>query len=431
MNFIEELEWRGLIQDYTPDLKDELEKGMLTGYIGFDPTAPSLHIGNLIPITLLIHLQRYGHRPIMLVGGATGRIGDPSGKDKERQLLSYEVLDENVRHQAAQMSKFLDFETGENKAELVNNYDFYKGMDVLSFLRDVGKHITVNYMMAKDSVKNRINIGLSFTEFSYQLIQGYDYKCLCEQYNCLLQMGGSDQWGNITTGVEFVRKMLGKKAHALTTPLLTKPDGSKYGKSEGGNIWLDPNLTTPYQFYQFFINSSDEMLDRLLKTFSLESRETIEALLAKHQEAPELRVGQKALAEELTTRVHSKEATELAIRASEFLFNRKMNKETLLNTPSEVLEVVGKEMQSYTISAAQLEASNNLVDFMSGSLIESVNIVDSKGTARRAIKGNAVAVNKEKIKNQDAVITKADFIHDRYLMIENGKKNKFLIIMEA
>lgn len=430
MNFIEELKWRGLIHDFTPDLEEELKKGSIAGYIGFDPTAPSLHLGNLIPIMLLVHLQRTGNKPVALVGGATGRIGDPSGKDKERQLLSLDILEANVQNVGRQLSKFLDFDSGANKAELLNNYDFYKEMNALEFLRDVGKHMTISYMMAKDSVKNRIETGISFTEFSYQLIQGYDYKCLFEQHNCKLQMGGSDQWGNITTGVEFIRKMLSEKAYALTTPLLTKPDGSKYGKSEGGNVWLDPNLTSPYQFYQFFLNAQDDMLDRLLKTFSLKNKAEIEAILSKHMEAPHERFAQKALAIELTTRVHNQEACDLAIKASEFFFNKKMNKDVLKETPANVLEVVGKEITNFKVNKGSLQDNMNLIDFISGSLIEDIKIVSSKGDARRAIKQNALSVNKEKSSDFEAVINKDDFIHGKYLMIENGKRNKFLVIAE-
>ncbi len=430
MSFIKELGWRGLIHNQTPELEEALEKGMVTGYIGFDPTAPSLHIGNLIPIMLLVHLQRQGHRPIALVGGATGRIGDPSGKSAERKLLNMDTLNVNIQKVGEQLSKFLDFEQGENKAELVNNYSFYEGMGALEFLRDVGKHITVGYMMAKDSVKNRIETGISFTEFSYQLIQGYDFKCLYDQYDCSLQMGGSDQWGNITTGVEFVRKMLSEKVHALTTPLLTKPDGSKYGKSEGGNVWLDPELTSPYQFYQFFLNTRDDMLDQLLKTFSLKSKQEIEALLALHNEAPHERKAQQALAIELTNRVHSEEATKLAIEASQFFFNKKMNQETFMKTPAEVLDIVGNEIVNFRIEKSQLNDNMNLIDFISGSLLESVKIVDSKSDARRAIKQNALSVNKEKSKDFEAVINKTDFVHGKYLMIENGKKNKFLVIAQ-
>ncbi len=421
MNFIEELRWRGLIQDMTPELEEAVKNGKLTAYIGFDPTAPSLHIGNMVPIMLLVHLQRHGHKPIALVGGATGRIGDPSGKDAERQLLSLEVLDKNAEQVATQLQSFLDFDCGAASAQMANNYDFYKDMGALEFLRDVGKHMTVNYLMSKDSVKNRLESGLSFTEFSYQLIQGYDFKCLYEKYDCTLQMGGSDQWGNITAGVEFIRRMLGKKAHALTTPLLTKPDGKKYGKSEGGNVWLDPAMTTPYQFYQFWLNSDDAMLDRLFKTFSLKTQAEIEAILAEHSEDPGRRVGQKALAEEITTRVHSREAYESAVQASEFLFRGK--RDALLALSEENLEVVSREVKYFTISKSDLETGIGIISLMA----DATQIVNSRGEAQRAIKGNAVSVNKEKVTDKDMTVNASHLLHDRFIMVENGKKNKFMI----
>jgi len=421
MNFIEELRWRGLIQDMTPELEEAVKNGKLTAYIGFDPTASSLHIGNMVPIMLLVHLQRHGHKPIALVGGATGRIGDPSGKDAERQLLDLDVLDKNVEKIATQLQSFLDFDCGDASAQMANNYDFYKDMGALDFLRDVGKHMTVNYLMSKDSVKNRLESGLSFTEFSYQLIQGYDFKCLYEQYDCTLQMGGSDQWGNITAGVEFIRRMLGKKAHALTTPLLTKPDGKKYGKSEGGNVWLDPAMTTPYQFYQFWLNSDDAMLDKLFKTFSLKTQAEIEAILAEHSQDPGRRVGQKALAEEITVRVHSREAYDSAVQASEFLFRGK--RDALLSLSEQNLEVVSREVKYFTVSKSDLEAGIGIISLMA----DATQIVDSRGQAQRAIKGNAVSVNKEKVTDKDMTVNASHLLHDRFIMVENGKKNKFMI----
>ncbi len=425
MNFIEELRWRGLIQDMTPELEAAIEEGMITGYIGFDPTAPSLHIGNMVTIMLLVHLQRHGHKPIALVGGATGRIGDPSGKDAERQLLPLEEIEKNLEKTGKQLSSFLDFDCGANSAEMSNNYDFYKDMNVLEFMRDVGKHMTVNYMMAKDSVKNRLESGLSYTEFSYQLIQGYDFKCLYEEKNCSLQMGGSDQWGNITAGVEFIRRMLSKKAHALTTPLLTKPDGKKYGKSEGGNVWLDPTMTSPYQFYQFWLRSDDNMMDRLLKTFSLRSKEEIEDILSRHEAAPHERIAQKALAEEITVRVHSKEAYNSAVKASELLFG-KAKKETLLSLSTADLEAVRGEVRSFHISKSDLNAGLGVISLMA----DTTSIVNSRGEAQRAIKNNAVSINKEKVTNKDLEIDAAHLLHDKYILLENGKKNKFLIIAE-
>lgn len=421
MNFIEELRWRGLIQDMTPELEEAVKNGKLTAYIGFDPTAESLHIGNMVPIMLLVHLQRHGHKPVALVGGATGRIGDPSGKDAERQLLDLDILEKNVEKIAVQLQSFLDFDCGDASAQMANNYDFYKDMGALEFLRDVGKHMTVNYLMSKDSVKNRLESGLSFTEFSYQLIQGYDFKCLYEQYDCTLQMGGSDQWGNITAGVEFIRRMLSKKAHALTTPLLTKPDGKKYGKSEGGNVWLDASMTSPYQFYQFWLNSDDAMLDKLFKTFSLKTQAEIESILAEHSQDPGRRIGQKVLAEEITTRVHSREAYEAAVKASEFLFRGK--REALLSLSEQNLEVVSREIKYFTISKSNLEAGIGIISLMA----EATQIVNSRGEAQRAIKGNAVSVNKEKVTDKELMVNASHLLHDRFIMVENGKKNKFMI----
>jgi len=330
-------------------------------------------------------------------------------------------LDKNVEKIATQLQSFLDFDCGDASAQMANNYDFYKDMGALDFLRDVGKHMTVNYLMSKDSVKNRLESGLSFTEFSYQLIQGYDFKCLYEQYDCTLQMGGSDQWGNITAGVEFIRRMLGKKAHALTTPLLTKPDGKKYGKSEGGNVWLDPAMTTPYQFYQFWLNSDDAMLDKLFKTFSLKTQAEIEAILAEHSQDPGRRVGQKALAEEITVRVHSREAYDSAVQASEFLFRGK--RDALLSLSEQNLEVVSREVKYFTVSKSDLEAGIGIISLMA----DATQIVDSRGQAQRAIKGNAVSVNKEKVTDKDMTVNASHLLHDRFIMVENGKKNKFMI----
>lgn len=422
MNFIEELRWRGLIQDMTPELEEAAASEKLTAYIGFDPTAPSLHIGNMVPIMLLVHLQRHGHKPIALVGGATGRIGDPSGKDAERQLLDLTVLDANMVKVGEQLRSFLDFDCGDASAEMANNYDFYKDMGALEFLRDVGKHMTVNYLMSKDSVKNRLESGLSFTEFSYQLIQGYDFKCLYEEKGCTLQMGGSDQWGNITAGVEFIRRMLGEKAHALTTPLLTKPDGKKYGKSEGGNVWLDPEMTSPYQFYQFWLNSDDAMLDRLFKTFSLKSKEEIESILATHAEDPGRRVGQKALAEEITVRVHSQAAYDSAVQASELIFG-KGGRDTLLALNAADLEMVSGEIRHFEVSKSELSNGIGIISLMA----DTTNITNSRGEAQRAIKGNAVSVNKEKVTDKDLIINEQHLLHDKFIMVENGKKNKFMI----
>ncbi len=421
MNFFEELTWRGLIQDATPGLDELLTKEKVTGYIGFDPTAPALTIGNMVPIMLLKFFQLSGHTPIVLMGGATGRIGDPSGKDKERDLLDYEVLENNLQHQANQIKKFLDFEGVDNAAVLVNNYDFYKDMNAMTFLRDVGKSMTVNYMMSKESVKKRLETGISFTEFSYQLIQAYDFQCLFEKYNCKLQMGGGDQWGNITSGTEMVRKNLNEKVFAFTTPLLTKADGKKFGKSEEGNIWLDPNFTSPYKFYQFWINCDDRDLPKFLRTFSLKSRQEIEALEKEHAEHPQ--VLKRIFAEEITIRVHSKEEYESVLKVTELLFNKKASKETLLSLNEAALEAISQEIRSFDIPKELLANGVNVVDLLS----EHTSILQSKSEVRKAIKGNAIAVNKDKITNHEAMINQEVLLHGKYFMVENGKKNKFIV----
>lgn len=421
MNFLEELRWRGMLNDYTPDVEELLREGNIVGYIGFDPTAPSLTIGNYVQIMLLSLWQRCGHRPIMLMGGATGRIGDPSGKDKERQLKSYEELDANLRRQIEQAQKLLDFE-GENAAMLVNNLDFYREMNVLEFLRKVGKTLTVNYMLSKDSVKNRLDSGISFTEFSYQLLQAYDFQCLYEQYDCKVQMGGSDQWGNITSGTEFIRRNVEGKAYAITTPLLTKADGTKFGKSEKGNLWLDPEMTSPYDFYQFWVNADDADLPKFLRYFSFRSKAEIESLEAEYATNPN---GLKRiLAEELTVRVHSREDFESVRRVSELLFGRGTTKADLLELNAASYRKIGEEIPKFTLPTDTLRGEAiGLVEL----LTEYTTIVDSKSEARRAIKGNAVSVNREKVADEDATVSAEDLILDKYLLIENGKKNKFLI----
>lgn len=426
MNFLEELKWRNMLHQLTPGVEEELEKNMVVGYIGFDPTAPSLTIGNYVQIMLLKLFQLSGHKPIILMGGATGRVGDPSGKDKERQLKSFEELDHNLQFQAKQFAKFLDFENGDNKAEMVNNLDFYSEMNVLDFLRDVGKTITVNYMTSKESVKKRINSdqGLSFTEFSYQLLQGYDFQVLFEKHNCRLQMGGSDQWGNITSGTEFIRKNLSGKAFAITTPLLTKSDGSKFGKSTAGNIWLDRNLTSPYKFYQFWLNTSDDDLPSFIRYFTLKSKEEIEALEAEHADNPNAL--KRLLAEELTKRVHSEEDYQSVLKVSEILFNRKANKESLLALQSAELETVAREIPSFRVSKDLMTNGINILDL----LAEASKIVASKGEARRAIKNNAISLNKDKISSHETNINAEVLLHGKYVMIENGKKNKFILIAE-
>ncbi|MCI5080742.1 MAG: tyrosine--tRNA ligase [Saprospiraceae bacterium] len=424
MDFLEELQWRGMLHDMTPGAEEALKSGMITGYIGFDPTAPSMTIGNYVQIMLLTLFQRSGHRPIVLMGGATGRIGDPSGKDAERTLKSYEELDGNLAAQVKQMEKFINFEEGDNKAKMVNNLDIYKDMNVLDFLRNVGKTVTVNYMMSKESVKKRIETGISFTEFSYQLLQAYDFQRLFEEHNCILQMGGSDQWGNITSGTEFIRKNLSEKAYAITTPLLTKADGSKFGKSTEGNIWLDPEMTSPYRFYQFWINAADADLPKFIRYFTLKSKEEVEAMEAEHAENPnELK---RLLAEELTIRVHSQEDYESVLKVSELLFNKKASKEMLMGLGESELKAVAGEIPSFNISKDALANGVNIVDL----LADLTQVVASKGDARRAIKNNAIAVNKEKIGSHEATINHEALIKGKYMMVENGKKNKFMLIAE-
>ncbi|MEM9848431.1 MAG: tyrosine--tRNA ligase [Bacteroidota bacterium] len=422
MNFIEELRWRGMLHDHTPEIAAHLAERPRIGYIGFDPTAPSLTIGNYVQVMLLKLFQLAGHQPIVLMGGATGRVGDPSGKDKERQLKSYEELDHNLAFQQQQFAKFLDFE-GENKALIVNNYDFYKDMNVLDFLRKVGKTLTVNYMMGKESVKKRIETGISFTEFSYQLLQGYDFQCLLQAKDCTLQMGGSDQWGNITAGTEFIRRNLGEKAYAVTTPLLTKADGSKFGKSEQGNIWLDPNMTSPYRFYQFWINADDRDLAKFIRYFSLKSKEEVEALETEHAENPQAL--KRILAEELTVRVHSQADYESVLQVTQLLFNKKASKAQLLALSSADLKTVSEEIPSFTIAKDLISNGVNIIDL----LAEHTQIVSSKGDARRAIKGNAISVNKEKVNTHELAINSAYLLNGQYIMIENGKKNKYMLII--
>ncbi len=422
MSFIEELRWRGMLNDLTPGTEELLKSKKVIGYIGFDPTAPSLTIGNLVQIMILKIFQKHGHTPIVLMGGATGRIGDPSGKDKERQLKTAEELDNNLRHQAEQMKALLDFETGDNKAILLNNFDFYKDMNILDFLRDVGKNLTINYMMSKDSVKNRLESGLSFTEFSYQLLQAYDFLYLYKNHECVLQMGGSDQWGNITTGTEFIRRNIpGAKAYAVTTPLLTKSDGKKFGKSEEGNIWLDPKLTSPYKFYQFFINVDDAIMPTMTRYFSLRSKEEIEALEDEYKD--NIQQYKKIIAEELTRRIHSDEAFESVMNVSEMLFNKKADAGMLKKLTESELETISGEITSFKVPKNSIKEGIDIIELISGS----TNIVGSKSEARRAIKGNAISLNKNKINDFNYVVDKSHLLHDKFLMIENGKKNKFIV----
>ncbi len=424
MDFLEELEWRGMVHQLTPGIEEELKKGMVNGYIGFDPTAPSMTIGNYVQIMLLKIFQQCGHRPVILMGGATGRVGDPSGKDKERQLKSYDELDRNLAFQSAQFDKFLDFGDSPNAAVRVNNHDFYKNMNVLDFLRDVGKTLTINYMSSKESVKKRIETGLSFTEFSYQLLQAYDFQCLYDQQNVRLQMGGSDQWGNITSGTEFIRRNIGGKAFAITTPLLTKADGTKFGKSEAGNIWLDPNMTSPYKFYQFWINASDADIPSFIRYFTLKSKEEVEAMEAEFADDP--RELKRKLAEELTIRVHSQEDYEAVLNVSEILFNKKASQETLKSLDVKSLQAISEEIPSFKIPKEQLSGGISISDL----LTEHSPILKSKGEARRSIQGNAISVNKVKITNHETPINAEALLHEKYILVENGKKNQYLLIAE-
>jgi tyrosyl-tRNA synthetase len=423
-NFIAELRWRGLVQAMTDGLEEALlaDNSPKRGYIGFDPTAPSLTIGNFVQIATLRRFQQAGHQPIVLLGGATGRIGDPSGRDTERSLLTLNILEQNIAHQQSQFSKFLDFsENSPNRALVINNWDFYKDMNALTFLRDIGKNITVNYMLAKDSVRNRMDSGISFTEFSYQIIQGYDFEHLHKNHDCLLQMGGGDQWGNITTGLEFVRKA-GGKAHALCTPLLTKADGKKFGKSESGNLWLDPIMTTPYQFYQYWLGSNINDLDlpNLYRVLSFRSQAEIEQIEAEFAQDPITR--RRLLAEELTTLIHDAQALQNVQYATQVVHNPKLSIDFLQSLSADVWEAVAVEIGYYTINAAQLADGISLVDWA----VEQ-KIFSSKGEARKAIQNNAVALNTEKISQPDFMITAQHVIKSSFMLLQNGKKNKYVL----
>lgn len=421
MNFVEELKWRGMIHDIMPGTEEQLLKEMTTAYVGIDPTADSLHIGHLVSIMMLKHLQLAGHKPLALVGGATGMIGDPSGKSEERNMLSEEVLRHNVESIKNQLLKFLDFESGENRAEIVNNYDWMKDFTFLGFLREVGKHLTVNYMMAKDSVKKRLETGISFTEFTYQLVQGYDFLHLYSTKNCKLQMGGSDQWGNITTGTELIRRKTGGEAFALVCPLITKADGGKFGKTEQGNVWLDARYTSPYHFYQFWLNCSDEDTERYIKIFSLFSRQEIEALIEEHRQAPHLRLLQKALAKDITLRVHGEEEYHMAVEASDILFG-KGTTETLKKLPEQVLLAVFDGVPMFEVAKTEIEAGIPIVDFLG----EKTGITQSKGEARRMLKEGSISINKERV-NDAFMVSSSQLINDRHILVQRGKKNYFLV----
>ncbi|MBL4709667.1 MAG: tyrosine--tRNA ligase [Flavobacteriales bacterium] len=422
MDFVAELEWRGMLHNITPNAKEQLLKEQTTGYVGFDPTADSLHIGNLVPIMLLTHFQTAGHKPIALVGGATGMVGDPSGKSEERNFLSEEILNHNLECQKKQLAKFLDFESeASNAAELVNNYDWFKEFSFLDFLRDAGKHISVNYMMAKESVKKRLETGISFTEFSYQLIQGYDFYWLNQHKNCKVQMGGSDQWGNMVTGTEFIRRKASGEAHAITCPLITKSDGSKFGKSEGGNVWLDAEKTSPYKFYQFWLNTSDDDAAKYIRIFTLKTQEDILALEKEHAEAPHLRVLLKALAEDITIRVHSQKELDNALAASQILFGNSTT-DSLKGLSERDLLSVFEGVPQAEISRSTLEEGQGVIDFS----VASAKAFTSNGEARRMIQNNGVSLNKEKV-NIEKQVTLNDLLLDKYILLQKGKKNYYLI----
>ncbi len=430
MNFIEELTWRGMIHTVMPGTEEQLKKEMTTAYLGIDPTADSLHIGHLVGVMMLKHFQRAGHKPIALVGGATGMIGDPSMKSQERKLLDEETLRHNQEAIKKQLSKFLDFDSdAPNAAEMVNNYDWMKNFSFLDFIRDVGKHITVNYMMAKDSVKKRLSgesqQGMSFTEFSYQLVQGYDFLTLYKEKNCRLQLGGSDQWGNITTGTELIRRTLGGEAYALTCPLITKADGGKFGKTESGNVWLDPRYTSPYKFYQFWLNVSDADAEKYIKIFTSLSREEIEELVAEQAKDPGLRPLQKRLAKEITTMVHSAEEYEAAVEASQILFSNKAS-ETLHKIDEDTLLAVFEGVPQFEVSRADIEAETKIVDL----LTEKAAVFPSKGELRKLAQQGGLSINKEKVADVNAAATADMLLNNKYILVQKGKKNYFLLIVK-
>ena len=423
MNFVEELKWRGMIQDLMPGTEEQFLKEITSAYIGFDPTGESLHIGSLVQIMILIHLQKMGHKPIVLVGGATGMVGDPSGKSAERNLLDEVTLKHNISSIRDQLEQFLDFNCGENSAEIVNNYDWYKDFNVLNFIRDIGKHIPVNYMMSKDSVKSRLETGMSFTEFSYQLIQGYDFYWLHQNKNCKVQLGGSDQWGNIVTGTELIRRKGGSNAFACTTPLIKKADGTKFGKTEDGNVWLDKNKTSPYKFYQYWINCSDEDAVSFIKIFTLKSQKEIAALEKEHFKAPHLRILQKKLAEDITLRVHSKEDLDAAISASSILFKKGQEAiDDLKKMSEQVFKDVFEGVPKAKISLIDIKNGISILDALFGK----TQFLKSLGEARRALKENSVSVNKEKVK-EDQVLNTESLINGKYILLQRGKKNYFVI----
>ena len=427
MNFVEELRWRGMLQDIMPGTEDLLNNEKVSGYIGFDPTGDSLHVGHLTQIMTLIHFQNAGHKPVALVGGATGMIGDPSFKSAERNLLDESTLNHNLECLKNQLSKFLNFGDGENDAKMVNNYDWFKDFSFLDFIRDVGKLITVNYMMSKDSVKKRLegDNGLSFTEFTYQLIQGYDFYYLWKHHNCKIQMGGSDQWGNIVTGSEMIRRQDQGTAYALTTQLIKKSDGQKFGKTESGAVWLDPKKTSPFKYYQFWLNATDDDAKNWIYIFTLRTKEQIEAIIAEHDAAPHLRIVQRALAEDITIRTHSKEAYETAVKTSEFLFGNG-SLEFLASLDHEAVLEVFDGVPQFTISKAELAEGLKILDL----LAVKAQVFGSKGEAKKMLTGGGVSLNKEKLTDIELVVNTSNLINDKYLVAQKGKKNYFLIIAE-
>ena len=430
MNFVDELKWRGMIHDIMPGTEELLAKGQTTAYVGIDPTADSLHVGHLVSVMMMKHFQMAGHKPIFIIGGATGMIGDPSGKSQERNLLDEATVQKNMTAIKAQLSRFIDFNsTASNAAIMLNNYDWMKQFSFLDFIREIGKHITVNYMMAKDSVKKRLSSessqGMSFTEFTYQLVQGYDFLYLRKNYDCMLQMGGSDQWGNITTGGELIRRKAGLDAYGLTWPLMTKSDGKKFGKTESGNIWLDPARTPPYKFYQFWLNTTDEDAARYIKIFTILPPAEIDALIAEHQEAPHLRKLQKSLAKEITCLIHGEDAYLSALEASQILFGNATS-ETLRKIDEPTFLSVFEGVPQFEVAAQDLKAGMAIVDF----LAEKTAIMSSKGEARRALKSNAISINKEKVGGEEFTLDESHLINGKYILAQSGKKNYFLVIVK-
>jgi tyrosyl-tRNA synthetase len=424
MDFVEELKWRGMLHDIMPATEKLLKEEVVKGYIGFDPTSDSLGIGNMVQVMTLLHFQKCGHKPVALIGGATGMVGDPSGKSAERNLLSEDLLQHNLKGQKNQLEKFLDFNCGANSAEIVNNYDWFKNFKFLDFIRDIGKHITVNYMMGKDSVQNRLESGMSFTEFSYQLVQGYDFYYLWKNHGVKLQMGGSDQWGNIVTGTELIRRKDGGEAYAITTQLIKKADGTKFGKTESGNVWLDPKKTSPYKFYQFWLNAADEDAKNWIRVFSMKGKEEIEALEKQQEEAPHLRVLQKALAEEITARVHSEDDLQHAAKSSEILFG-KATKENLVQLNDAQINDIFEGVPVYRIARDKISGGINILDI----LAQDTQILPSKSEARKLLQANGIAINMEKYTDVNGIISAEHLINGKYIIAKKGKKDFSLIVV--